>query len=229
MIALSSSTLAGSVIVTGFGGFLPRWFSPRSMEIVTALAAAGTFSLAGTAGCQVTCASTRIAVLPPSCTTVTASSRESRTPVMSGSENMSYQIESLPTAPVSVPVPPKEYRCDTCFASHASTCCGLPGASHQSALTTRSGVAGIWIEVLSAPESTDGAAASLRAPDGTANEARMASASATARCFGPAAGRGFDRVEVTVVPVDPVVWPAGCATAHPASAMAATAPRAAPA
>src|ERR1700722_4827752 len=64
--AFSSPTLAGSVIVTGFGGFFPPWFAPRPIEIVTALAVAGTFLLAGTAGCQVTCASTRIAVLAPS-------------------------------------------------------------------------------------------------------------------------------------------------------------------
>ncbi len=126
---------------------------------------------------------------------------------MSGSENMSAKIDPRPAGPVTLAVPSEEYRCGTCFASHASTCCGVPGASHQSALSTRSGVPGIWIAVLSAPESADGEAESLRAPDGTANEARMASASVTARCSGPAAGRGFDRVAGTVLPTDKAGWP----------------------
>ncbi len=142
----------------------------------------------------------------------------------------------MPAGPVTEAVPSEEYRCGTCLVSQASTCCGLPGASHQPALSTRSGVPGIWIAVLSAPWPADGAVATLVAPDGTANEARMAAASASARCCGPAAGRGNGRVAGVLVPVagalvpiDPVGWPTGCGTAQPASAMAATAPRTAPA
>src|SRR6202022_2872660 len=102
---------------------------------------------------------------------------------IAGSENMSAQVSTAPEPKVD-PLPDGENRCDTCAASHPSTLLGEPGACHQAALSTRSGEPGTCAGCLSPPPPAAGAPASWRAPGGTANEARMASASATARCSG---------------------------------------------
>ena len=91
-----------------------------------------------------------MAVLSPSCTAVTTSSRESSTPGTAGSENDLVPGREC-RAREPVPVPAVENRCGRCLASQASTLCGAPGAIHHSALSTRSGVPGIWAGALSTP------------------------------------------------------------------------------
>src|SRR5450756_351541 len=233
MSAASLRTFAWSVMVTGACGFLLPWFMPRSSLIVTAFAAKRTFSLAGRAGIQLTWASTRIAVLLPSATTSTSSSRELSTPGTSDSENMPSQVGSAPAGPDPLPVPADENRCARCAASQASTCCGAPGASHQPALSTKLGVPRTWSGCSSTPPLTLGALDSFRAPGGTANEAKIAPASAAARRAGVGACFAADRATVNPVPDDavPVGWPtapfAGAGTtAQPARATTAAPPRA---
>ena len=159
--------------------------------------------------------------------TVTTSSRESSTAAMAGSETIWVQVVDCRGR--------SRYRCRAArtgaagaLASQASTLCGAPGAIHHSALSTRSGVAGVWAGDLSTPSSTAGAADGRRAPAGTANEARIASASATARWFGVCAFAG-DSADVSGTPVDPVRALAGSVAVtvpQPDSATAAAALRA---
>ena len=84
-IAVMRRTAAGLVMVTGLGGFLSGF--PLGITLrVTAVAAAGTISLAWRAGSQVTWASTRMAVWPlPASATSTVSSLESSTAGTGGS------------------------------------------------------------------------------------------------------------------------------------------------
>ena len=172
--AVSSRTVARSVIVTGFGGFLPPWLSPRSIEIVTALAAAGTFSLAGRAGCQVTCGvdpdGGLVAVLHRRDRPARASRarRECR-----AATRVSVQVVNPGPEPVTgargrEPVrhgawPPTRARSAARPARSTTRPCPPGRASLVSGA-----------RVLSTPFSTVGAAESCRAPVGTANEARIA-------------------------------------------------------
>ena len=193
------------------------------MEIVTAWAAAGTCSLAGRAGCQVTCASTRIAVLSPSCTTLTTSSRESSTAGPPGSENTGSRSWRCRPEAGAEAVPSERTGAAGAWPPRRA-----PARSARRdppvGLVDQVGCLWTWSRRLECALVAAGAAATFRAPAGTANEARIAVASASARCLGLAVGRGFDGGEVTVVPVGlvvsvapvaPVVLATGCATAQP--------------
>ena len=87
--AASRRTTARSVIVTGAGGRLTCGSRLGSWVIVTTRAAGGTRSGAGRGGCQLTWASTRIAVCPwPTPATSTTRSRAFSTPGIGDSENV---------------------------------------------------------------------------------------------------------------------------------------------
>src|SRR5271165_1079120 len=121
---------AGSVIVTGAGGRLVCGSRLRSSLIVTTRAADGTLSLADLGGCQVTWASTRIAVSPPpALITSTTRSLVFSTPGTGGSENVSDSV-----CP-NVESPAANWRGRRPF-SQASTACGWPAASHHDVSST---------------------------------------------------------------------------------------------
>src|SRR5579871_1566198 len=143
--AASRRTTAGSVIVTGAGGRLACGFRLGSWVIVTARVAAGTHSVAGRGGCQLTWASTRIAVCPlPAPVTSTTISLLFSTPGTGESENMRSHEGGPKSSSAGV------NRRGRCACSQASTACGRPGACQKEALSTSVVETRVVIGVLSA-------------------------------------------------------------------------------